>query len=136
MSCLYNSMKRLGLPDVDAVKARYIAALNAGIQTAFDKPITEIVKTDSSLDQNAMGSANFLQMYADEHDGIAFMVNSKNMRAPWLITGKSMPKIVLRIEHSGSADGGHFEPGKSVQGDVIKACLEWERRMKQMRSVD
>lgn len=129
-------MKRLGLSDVDALRPRYIAELNKKLADAFEKPIGEIVKADPTLDQNAMGSVNFLEMYCSEHPDTAFIVTSAHSKDPWIILNASKatpPKNVYRIMHSGSLDGGHFEPGPQQPGDIMLVALDWETRCRRTK---
>lgn len=131
-SCLYNSMKRAGLGDVDACRDQYVQYMNQALEYQFQKPIAQIVREDPTLDQGAMGSANFLQMYCSQHPHIAFVLAytapDTGLSRDWFITGSQQPQQVVRIQHSGSFDGGHFEHRANEPYDLDRARLVWTRQ--------
>ena len=123
-------MKAAGLRDVDAVRGVYVRFLTEQLQ---DKNIKALADTDPSLDQTVMGSANFLQLYSNCHQGIAFILRYTNadthQPAEWIITGTQEPQVVVRIAHTGSLDGGHFTfAGLGDNTDLVRVVREFTHR--------
>ena len=131
-NCLYNSMKAAGLGDVDAVKDWYIQFLKQQLEIAMEKDINKVVAEDPTLDQTVMGSANFLQVYQNHHPDIAFILQYKNptsgLTTDWLMIGAVQPRLVVRMTHSGSVDGGHFTYTKSDEFDLQRAISAFRCR--------
>ena len=117
MSCLYNSMRAAGLGDVTAVRDEYVNFLK---------------KEDPSLDQSVMGSANFLQMYVNFHPDVAFILvyrhPTTSLPTDWIMTGALKPVKVVKIVHSGSVDGGHFENQTCDEFDMQRVIAAFRFR--------
>lgn len=132
MACLYNSMKACGLQDVDAVRAQYNNTIDRQLEHAMNKQIRDIVRDDPTLDQHAMGSVNFLQLYCHHHPDIAFILTytppQSSKTTEWILVGSLFPRRVVRIAHSGSVNNGHFEARVATQSDLRKSQNEWTRR--------
>ena len=127
-------MKASGLGDVDAVRDEYVRSLNSKLEQAMGGGvgIADIVHKDPTLDQQVMGSANFLYMYLQYHPEIAFILSYTNpqTQAPgeWILTGSREPYKVVRIAHSGSVDGGHFTARPANEFDLSKVQQEYRRK--------
>ena len=126
-------MKASGLGDVDAVKDQYLQHLNRQLELQIGKELKEIVREDPTLDQNVMGSANFLQMYVNTHPEVAFILTythpKTNAATDWIMTGARPPTKVVHIHHIGSVDGGHFMAKPVDEFDIARATEAQRVRM-------
>lgn len=126
MSCLYDSMKALGLADVDTVKPRYLALMKDRVVAAMGKEFKDIVREDPSMDFVALGTVDFLQFYCVEHPSIAFVLTDQGRS--WVMLGESRPSKAYHIVHTGPVSGGHFSPAAANVNDLHQAQQSWDVR--------